>query len=159
MKPNHTMAAIAAGSAVIYGWWAYGWQGLMLAVCLAAGWAWQQFRREKLLLKQASERPAGKIDSVVMMQAHLAHGMEMAEVVALAGCLGHKFSAMDEWQWTDAAGNDIVVTFRRGVVVRWAVAHNEPAPTPEVLPPLVDLRQPPDQRLQFSGMNPTAKTA
>lgn len=159
MKPNHTMAAIAAGSAVVYGWWAYGWPGLALAVGLAAAWFWQQRRQEQQLLKQASERPAGKIDSVVMMQAHLAHGMEMAEVIALAGCLGHKYSAMDDWQWTDAAGNDIVVTFRRGVVVRWAVAHNEPGPAAEPLVPLADMRQSQDQRVQFSGIVPTANTA
>lgn len=159
MKSPYAMTAIAAGSAVIYGLWAYGWPGLVLAVGLSAAWAWHQFRREKLLLKQASERPAGKIDSVVMMQAHLAHGMEMAEVVALAGCLGHKYGEMNDWQWTDAAGNDIVVSFRRGVVVRWAVAPSESVPNPDPMLSLPEMRQGQDYRAQFSGIVPTAKTA
>lgn len=159
MKPNHTVTAIAAGSAVIYGWWAHGWLGLTLAVCAAAGWVWMQFRQQSRLLKQASEKPAGQVESVVMMQARLAHGMEMTEVVALAGSLGRKFSATDEWQWTDPAGNDIVVTFRRGVLVRWAVAHQEPAASSEPLIPLSELRQPQDPRAQFSALMPSAKTA
>lgn len=151
------MTAIGVGSAVIYGWWAHGWQGLALAVCAAAVWAWLQFRRDRRLLEAAGARPVGRIDSVVMMQAHLAHGMQMPEVVALAGCLGHRYSAQDEWQWTDALGNEIVVTFRRGVVVRWAVARNEAAPTPgEVL-----RDEPPadDSRARFSAVAPQAKTA
>ncbi len=159
MKPNHTMTAIAAGSAVIYGWWAHGWLGLMLAVCAAAGWIWLQFRQQQRLLQQASEKPAGRVDSVVMMQARLAHGMEMAEVVALAGSLGHKYSAMDEWQWTDPAGNDIVVTFRRGVVVRWAVAHQEPDASAEPMMPPSETWQPQDPRAQFNTLMPSAKTA
>jgi hypothetical protein len=127
-RSHHTMSAIAIGSAVIYGWWAHGWQGLLVGVLVAGLWAWYQFRRDRQLLATASTRPPGEVDSVVTLQAQLAHGMQMAEVVALAGCLGRAYNAHDEWQWLDGAGNEIVVTFRRGVVVRWAVARAEPAP-------------------------------
>lgn len=151
------MTAIVAGSAVIYGWWAHGWQGLALAVCAAAIWAWLQFRRERRLLEAASARPPGRIDSVVMMQAHLAHGMQMPEVVALAGCLGRRYSAQDEWQWVDALGNEIVVTFRRGVVVRWAVARREAAPVP--VEAGHDMPPEDDQRAQFTALVAQAKTA
>lgn len=130
LKSHRTMTAIAVGSAVIYGWWAHGWQGLLLAVSAAGLWAWVQFRRERRLLAQASARPAGQIDSVVMLQAHLAHGMAMAEVVALAGCLGRAYNTHDDWQWIDGVGNEIVVSFRRGVVVRWAVARVEEPEAP-----------------------------
>lgn len=125
------MSAIAIGSAVIYGWWAHGWLGLIIGVLAAGGWAWVQFRRDRRLLAEASARPVGEVSSVVMLQAHLAHGMQMAEVVALAGCLGRAHGTHDEWQWADAIGNEIVVTFRRGVVVRWAVARAEVPPAPQ----------------------------
>lgn len=122
------MSAIAIGSAVIYGWWAHGWQGLLVGVLVAGLWAWYQFRRDRRLIEAAGSRPAGEVDSVVTLQAQLAHGMQMAEVVAVAGSLGRAYGTRDEWQWTDAAGNEIVVTFRRSVVVRWAVARAETAP-------------------------------
>lgn len=160
MKPNHTMAAIASGSAVIYGWWAHGWQGLLLAICLSAAWFGLQLRQQRRLMKQASTRPAGQIDSVVTMQAQLAHGMDMAEVVALAGCLGHKTGVLDDWQWSDAAGNDIVVSFRRGVVIRWAVAHSDVSDPGEPLRPLAEQRfQHQEPRAQFNALAPAAKTA
>lgn len=122
------MSAIAIGSAVIYGWWAHGWQGLMIGLVAAGLWAWVQFRRDRRLLAEASQRPAGHVDSVVALQAQLAHGMQMSEVVALAGSLGRAYGPRDEWQWTDDIGNEIVVTFRRNVVVRWAVARSELPP-------------------------------
>jgi hypothetical protein len=157
MKPNHTLAAIFVGSAVIYGWWAHGWEGLTIAVCLSAGWAWWQFQREQRLIKEAAARPAGQIESVVVMQAHLAHGMQMPEVVALAGCLGKKYSAQDEWQWVDGTGNEIVVTFRRSVVVRWAVARAE-VQIEHLAPELPEV--PTDShRATFSVLSPNTKAA
>lgn len=153
------MTAITVGSAVIYGWWAHGWQGLLLAIAATGAWAWFQFRRERRLIAQASARPAGQIDSVVMLQAHLAHGMEMAEVVALAGCLGRAYSNRDEWQWSDAVGNEIVVTFRRGVVVRWAVARVEIPDTPFGGASLPQDSHGPEGTSHFTGMNAQPATA
>jgi hypothetical protein len=159
MNANRTLTAVVVGTAVIYGWWAFGWEGLTLAVCLAVGWAWLQFQREKRLIKAAATRPPGKIESVVIMQAHLAHGMHMPEVVALAGCLGKKYSAQDEWQWIDASGNEIVITFRRSVVVRWAVACSEVPVDPHSEPATEAAASKDSHRAAFSALAPVAKTA
>ena len=119
--------ALLAGGAVIVGWWAYGWQGLVLAFTLIAFWTILQFNRATRVMRNAAMRPVGSIDSVAMVQARLETGLTLLEVLPITGSLGVKLNDRDEWQWTDAAGNDLVLVFRRGVLVRWAVAR---APEP-----------------------------
>ncbi|MEY4749769.1 MAG: hypothetical protein RIQ60_1983 [Pseudomonadota bacterium] len=116
------------GGAVLAGWWAWGWQGLILAFTLIVFWSLLQFRRATRALQNAANRPIGQIDSVTMMQARLEPGQQMAEVLQISGSLGIQQGDRDEWQWSDAGGNEIVVTFRRGVVVRWAVARADRDP-------------------------------
>jgi hypothetical protein len=116
------MNALLAGAAVIVGWWAYGWQGLVLAFTLIAFWTILQFNRATRVMRNAAQRPMGSIDSVAMVQARLETGLTLLEVLPITGSLGVKLNDRDEWQWTDAAGNDLVLVFRRGVLVRWAVA-------------------------------------
>jgi hypothetical protein len=117
--------ALLAGGAVIVGWWAYGWQGLVLAFTLIAFWTILQFNRATRVMRNAAQRPIGTIDSVAMVQARLETGQTLLEVLPITGSLGVKLNDRDEWQWTDAGGNDIVLVFRRGVLVRWAVARAE----------------------------------
>jgi hypothetical protein len=73
-------------------------------------------------------RPAcGLTDSVVGLQARLAHGTPVAELTALAGSAGRHGVLPDSWAWSDPRGNEIVVTVRRRVVVSWQVSRHEPA--------------------------------
>lgn len=118
---------LLAGLAVLVGWWAYGWQGLLFAISVVVFWMLVEFGRANRALQRAAQRPVGHLDSAVMFQARLNHGMTMQEVIALAGSLGRKVGERDEWEWADASGNEVVVTFRRGVVIRWAIARNEVA--------------------------------
>jgi hypothetical protein len=117
--------AILVGAAVLAGWWTWGRQGLILALTLLVFWMLLQFRRATRALQNAARRPIGRIDSVVMMQARLEPGQQMAEVLQISGSLGIQQGGRDDWLWTDAAGNDIVVSFRRGILIRWAIARAE----------------------------------
>jgi hypothetical protein len=116
---------LLAGAAVIVGWWSYGWQGLVLALTVIVFWTILQFNRATRVMRNAAQRPIGTIDSVAMVQARLDTGLTLLEVLPITGSLGVKLNDRDEWQWTDVAGNDIVLVFRRGVLVRWAVARAE----------------------------------
>ncbi|MEO8298951.1 MAG: hypothetical protein ABI574_14205 [Burkholderiales bacterium] len=127
MQIKNSLNGLIAGCAIVAGWWAYGWQGIVFSISLIVFWMLVQFNRAARAMQKAGQQPVGYIDSVVMLQARLAHGMQLAEAIALAGSLGRKFSDRDEWQWTDAAGHEIVLTFRRGRLIRWAVARNEAA--------------------------------
>lgn len=119
---KNSINGLLVGSAVVAGWWMYGWPGLALALTMIVFWLVLQFNRATRVMRNAGQRPVGQIDSVVMTQARLEPGMTMLEVLPLTGCLGVKLNPRDEWQWSDAGGNDLVLIFRRGVLVRWAVA-------------------------------------
>jgi hypothetical protein len=144
---KQSLNTVLAGGAIAAGWWVYGWQGIVLAVTVIVFWMLLQFNRATRVLQRAGQRPIGEIDSIVMMQAKLAHGQNMQEVIALAGSLGRKFSERDEWQWTDLGGNEIVVTFRRGVVVRWAVARQDTTDTETTTTTTTETEPPAPQEL------------
>jgi hypothetical protein len=119
---NKSTGLVLAGSALLVGGYLYGWRGIVLGVTIIAFWMVLQFNRATRTLQNAADRPKGSIDSIVRVQAKLAHGMTMEEVLRITGSLGIPTERRDEWLWRDAAGHEIAVTLRRGVVVRWAVA-------------------------------------
>lgn len=130
LRTHPALPALLAGSALIVGWWNYGWRGLLLGLTLLVFWLLLQFSRAARLLRAAGERPLGMVDSVAMVQARLEHGLQMAELIRITGSLGRKVGPLDDWQWSDSYGNDLVVSLRRGVVVRWAIARAaDAAPT------------------------------
>ncbi len=129
-KTRMPVNALLAGAAVIVGTWSYGWRGLVLALTVIAFWAVLQFNRATRVLRNAGQRPKGLVDSVVMTQARLSPGLSRLEVLQITGSLGEPFNDHDEWRWRDAGGNELVLTFRRDVLVRWALARaGEPDPS------------------------------
>ncbi len=139
-KSRMPVNALLAGAAVIVGVWVYGWQGLILALTLIVFWAVLQFNRATRVLRNAGQRPKGSIDSVTMTQARLEPGLTLLEVLQVTGSLGEPHGKHDEWLWRDAGGNELVLTFRRDVLVRWAVARAEVA---DEAADIVDDAQPP----------------
>ena len=121
---------LLAGGAVLAGWWFWGWQGLLMAASVIAFWLVLQFTRALRVLRHASQRPVGHVDSAVMLQSRLEHGMNRQELIALTGSLGTKLGELDDWQWSDPGGNTVVVHLRRGMVVRWSLARPESEPEP-----------------------------
>jgi hypothetical protein len=120
---------LLVGGAIVAGWWVYGWQGLLLAITLIVFWMLLQFRRATRALANAAHRPIGLVDSVVMAQSRLDTGMQMPDVLQITGSLGVRQGTRDEWLWHDEAGNELLVTFRRAIVIRWAVARVDPEST------------------------------
>ena len=128
---GRSLDLLLVGSAIVAGWWLYGWKGLILALTVIVFWLVLQFNRANRVLRRAGERPVGHLtESVVMLQSQLSTGMTMAEVLALTGSLGKKLGQRDDWQWMDAGGDELVVSLRRGVVVRWAVARADTGEAP-----------------------------
>ena len=119
---NNYVTGVLAGAAVMVGGWGWGWRGLVLAITVIAFWMLLQFSRALRTLRHAAQRPVGQVDSTVMLQSRLAHGQNLQEVIGLAGCLGRKVGQADDWAWSDAGGDELVVHFRQGRVVRWSLA-------------------------------------
>jgi hypothetical protein len=124
MKPVATWGLAAAALAA--GWFAYGWQGLVLAVTAIVFWLLLQFSRALRALRKAGSAPLGRVASAVMLHAKLREGMTLAQVLALTGSLGERVSppaagAEESWRWRDAGAASVTVHLRGGRTRHWAL--------------------------------------
>jgi hypothetical protein len=123
---QRTINAVLAASALLAGWWAFRWGGLVLAITVIAFWSILQFNRASRQLRNVADRPKGMVDSVVTLQSKLAHGMHMSDVLAISNSLGQRLNERgNDWLWRDSYGNQIVVTLRRGSVERWSATRTD----------------------------------
>lgn len=123
---QRTINTVLAAAALLAGWWAWRWAGLVLAITVIAFWSILQFNRATRQLRNVADRPKGMVDSVVTLQSKLAHGMTMPEVLAISNSLGQRVSERgNDWLWRDSYGNQIVVNFRRGCVERWSATRTD----------------------------------
>jgi hypothetical protein len=113
-------------SALLAGWWAFRWAGLVLAITVLTFWSVLQFNRASRQLRNVADRPKGMVDSVVTLQSKLAYGMTMPEVLAISNSLGQRMNERNnDWLWRDSYGNQIIVTLRRGSVERWSATRTD----------------------------------
>jgi hypothetical protein len=132
---QRTLNTALAIAALLAGWWAWGWAGLVLAVTVIAFWSILQFNRATRQLRNVADRPKGMVDSVVTLQSKLAHGMVMSDVLAISNSLGQRAGERsNDWLWRDSYGNQIVVTFRRGRVERWSATRTDAQSPPAAAP-------------------------
>ncbi|MBS0444819.1 MAG: hypothetical protein JSR59_02605 [Proteobacteria bacterium] len=120
IRPALAWTLVAAALAVgAVGW---GWRGVVLAVTVLAFLLLLQFNRVVRVMKRASQMPVGRIDSAVMLNAKLEHGMSLMKVVQLAGSLGTKVGdAPETWAWRDAGDVVVTVEMARAQVARWTL--------------------------------------
>jgi hypothetical protein len=109
-------AAVLGGGGLLW-----GWRGAVLALSAIVFWVLAQLTQSMRLMRRAAERPLGQVDSAVMLQARLHPGLQMLDVIRLAGSLGRRVepASDDHWAWSDAGGAEVVVTFRHGRCERW----------------------------------------
>ncbi|HET9978235.1 MAG TPA: hypothetical protein VFQ20_12405 [Burkholderiaceae bacterium] len=123
--------------ALLAGWFGYGWKGLVLALSVIVFWLLLQFSRSLRVLRLAAGAPVGHVASAVMLNARLAKGLRLADVIKLTGSLGRKLrDEPDEaFVWTDAGGVSVEVEFRGGRCTQWTLARpnleSDPSPSPQ----------------------------
>lgn len=124
---NAWIGWVLALAALMAGWSAYGWPGVVLAVSMIVFWLLLQFSRLMRLLQKAGSAPLGQIDSAVMLHARLRQKLKLIDVIALAGSLGVRVSEQPEvWCWSDAGGARVELRFERGRCVSWTLIRPEP---------------------------------
>lgn len=120
------VAAVAAGYA------SYGWPGVLLAVSVVVFWLLLQFNRAVRAMRAAAGRPVGHVDNAVMLNAKLARGMRLLDVLKLTRSLGQKVADDPEtFLWQDAGGDAVRVELRGGRLSAWTLeraAAGEPPP-------------------------------
>jgi hypothetical protein len=101
-------------------WRAYDLAGLAFAASAIVFWLLLQFNRAVRIMKNAADSPVGQVASAVMLQAALAPGMTMLEIVTRTKSLGRKVEGSDDdWRWQDDGGAGVVLHFERGRLARW----------------------------------------
>lgn len=118
-------------------WNAAGWQGVALAVGGLVMWGLLHVTRMMTVVKRASSRPIGFVDSAVMLNAKLRPGVTLLHVLAMTRALGALQSPKDSqpeiYRWTDAGDSSVTCEFLHGRLVKWALQR----PTePEAAAPL-----------------------
>jgi hypothetical protein len=101
-------------------WRAYGLHGLIFAASVVAFWLLLTFNRTVRVMKNAGDSPVGYVANAVMFHAGLTRGMTLLKIVAQTKSLGQKVgSGDDDWAWSDAGGDRVVLHFDKGRLVRW----------------------------------------
>lgn len=119
------LALIAFGSAG----YAYGWAGVAGVAGVGLFWVLLHFSRMMQVLKRATGRPIGYVDSAVMLNAKLKPGMTLMHVLAMTRSLGALKSVKDQqpevFVWTDGSQSQVTCTFAGGKLTQYALFRPE----------------------------------
>ena len=119
--------ALLAGTALAYR--SYGWAGVAAAVSVLVFWVLLHFSRMMQVLKRATGRPIGYVDSAVMLNAKLKPGMTLMHVLAMTRSLGALKSVKDQqpevFVWTDGSQSQVTCTFAGGKLTQYALFRPE----------------------------------
>ena len=85
---------LLAGAALAYR--SYGWAGVVAVVSVLVFGLLLHFSRMMQVLKRATGRPIGYVDSAVMLNAKLKSGATLLHVIAMTRALGALKSAKDQ---------------------------------------------------------------
>lgn len=118
---------------------AYGWAGVALAAGALVMWLLLHYNRVMHVLRRATDRPIGFVDSAVMLNAKLRPGVNLLHVLALTRSLGELLSVKDaqpeRFRWTDASDSSVICEFQHGKLARWELKRPVPADEAATLPP------------------------
>ena len=106
-------------------WRAGGVAGLVLVVTAMVTWGLFHFTRVMRVLRSAAERPVGRVESAVMLNAGLKQRASLLHVVAATQALGERISEKDAepaiYRWSDAGGAHVTCEFANGKLVKWTL--------------------------------------
>ncbi len=138
---------IAIIVAAVLAYRSYGWQGIAGLASMLVFWILLNFSRTMQVLKRASNRPIGYVDSAVMLNAKLRPGMTLLHVVAMTKSLGELKTVKDEqpevFVWTDGSESRVTATFVGGKLSHHELFRPQPEDPPTPVPPELPPASPP----------------
>jgi hypothetical protein len=116
-------------AAFVVGYVGYGWPGVALAFTAVTFWLLLQFSRAVRVLRTAGSNPVGQVPNAVMLQARLAKGMRLPQILKVTESLGRPIplpgdavpGTVEHYAWTDAGGDEVRVVLRSGRLTEWAL--------------------------------------
>jgi hypothetical protein len=133
---NSNLGWSLAAIGVVAGWWAYGWQGVVMAASLTAFWLLLQFSRVLRAVKNAGQAPMGHVPSAVMLHSRLKTGMTLMQLIGLTRSLGRRVSETPEaWAWADDGACEVTAVFdAKGRLASWTLKRPDASPGEPVAP-------------------------
>ena len=114
---------LGAVALLVMGYHWYGWPGVAGAAGALVMWILLHFTRMLQVLRRASNRPKGHVDSSVMLNARLHPGVSLMQVVAQTRSLGELRSAAGEqpevFRWADTGQSFVECEFSNGKLATW----------------------------------------
>ena len=104
--------------ALIGGGLLLGWQGAIFATTGIVFWLLLQISRLMRVMKTAGAAPLGSVANAVMLNSKLHLGMQLVDLIKLAGSLGVK-QAPETFVWRDAGGDAVEVVLKKGKLAEW----------------------------------------
>ncbi|WP_457426018.1 hypothetical protein [Roseateles sp. P5_E7] len=104
--------------ALIGGGLLLGWQGAIFATTGIVFWLLLQISRLMRVMKTAGAAPLGSVANAVMLNSKLHAGMQLVDLIKLAGSLGVK-QAPETFVWRDAGGDAVEVVLKKGKLAEW----------------------------------------
>jgi len=95
-------------------------------------WLLLYFTRLVQIMKRASKRPIGYVDSAVMLNAKLKTGLSLMHVIAMTRALGQleteKDAQPEVFRWRDGTESVVRCTFMHGKLQSWVLTRPEAEP-------------------------------
>ena len=125
MNFQRFLVPIGAVGLTAWAWQSWGWMGIAMVVTGGVMWLLLYFTRLVQIMKRASRRPIGFVDSAVMLNAKLKPGVSLMHVVAMTRALGQLESAKDAqpevFSWRDGTDSVVRCVFVQGKLQSWTL--------------------------------------
>ena len=108
------------------------WMGVAMVFTGGVMWLLLYFTRLVQIMKRASKRPIGYVDSAVMLNAKLKTGLSLMHVIAMTRALGQleteKDAQPEVFTWRDGSESVVRCTFLHGKLQSWVLTRPEAEP-------------------------------
>ena len=108
------------------------WMGVAMVFTGGVMWLLLYFTRLVQIMKRASKRPIGYVDSAVMLNAKLKTGLSLMHVIAMTRALGQleteKDAQPEVFSWRDGSESVVRCTFLHGKLQSWDLTRPEAEP-------------------------------
>ena len=125
MNFQRYLVPIGAVGFTAWAWQSWGWMGIAMVVTGGVMWLLLYFTRLVQIMKRASKRPIGFVDSAVMLNAKLKTGVNLMHVIALTRSLGELTTPKDQqpevYRWRDNSQSVVTCVFQDGRLQSWAL--------------------------------------
>ena len=135
MNFQRYLVPIGAVGLTAWAWQSMGWMGVAMVFSGGVMWLLLYFTRLVQIMKRASKRPIGYVDSAVMLNAKLKTGLSLMHVIAMTRALGQleteKDAQPEVFTWRDGTESVVRCTFASGKLQSWVLTRPEAAPDSE----------------------------